>query len=399
MGQSMSIVRNGVVLILVFVIIESAFFYIVVTGTIRRFGTTGANVSKASLLYDSGWINITDERGQYFNVTHNLNTMDIIIDITGKTTLNGGTHQRYLGLNGILTGWNKTYGGGATNEAHSLVQTSDGGYAIAGYTTSSGAGFQDFWLVKTDVSGNMQWNKTYGGAGDDEARSLVQTSDGGYALAGYTKSFGAGYSDFWLVKTDMNGNMEWNKTYGGIFEDVAVSMVQTNDGGYALTGTTNSFGTTMYDFWLVKTDANGNMQWNETYGGIGNNVPCSVVQTSDGGYAIAGTTGFVGWSGDFWLVKTDANGNMQWNETYGNGGKGVNMAFSAVQTGDGGYAIVGASAYAYVWLVKTDANGNTKSAELGLAWVDSTPNTVMLYRGATDPYWNFVRVQIWTHKN
>jgi hypothetical protein len=104
-----------------------------------------------------------------------------------------------------VDGWSRTYGGTNDDKAYALVQTGDGGFAIAGSTDSFGAGGYDFWLVKTDASGNMQWNKTYGGTGDDEAYALVQTGDGGYALAGYTESFGAGHYDFWLVKTDAGG--------------------------------------------------------------------------------------------------------------------------------------------------------------------------------------------------
>ena len=140
------------------------------------------------------------------------------------------------------TTWNKTYGGTKDDDAEALVQTNDGGYAVAGQTMSSGAGLEDFWLVKTDASGNMQWNKTYGGTSYDEAWALVQTTDGGYALAGRTASFGAGGYDFWLVKTDASGNMQWNKTYGGTNDDFAFALVQTSDGGYALAGCTGSLG-------------------------------------------------------------------------------------------------------------------------------------------------------------
>jgi len=149
------------------------------------------------------------------------------------------------------TEWNRTYGGTGDESAQALVQTSDGGYALAGVTGSFGAGESDFWLVKTDANGNEEWNKTYGGTGSDFARALVRTVDGGYALAGHTYSFGAGESDFWLVKTDASGNAQWNKTYGGIDVDVAYALVQTVDGGYALAGQT-SLGVGSGDFWLVK---------------------------------------------------------------------------------------------------------------------------------------------------
>ncbi|WXG46216.1 MAG: hypothetical protein WED05_06055 [Candidatus Atabeyarchaeum deiterrae] len=201
--------------------------------------------------------------------------------------------------------WNKTYGGTGYDAARSVQQTSDGGYILAGYTSSFGAGGYDFWLVKTDGSGNQQWNKTYGGASDDGARSVQQTSDGGYVVAGYTTSFGAGGYDFWLVKTDGSGNQQWNKTYGGTGYDSAQSVQQTSDGGYVMAGGTFLSGASFADFCLVKTDGSGNQQWNKTYGGAVHDSAYSVQQTSDGGYIVAGLTWSFGAGGDdFWLVKT-----------------------------------------------------------------------------------------------
>ncbi len=257
--------------------------------------------------------------------------------------------------------WNQTYGGTNSEKAHCVVQTSDGGYALAGYTNSFGAGNYDFWLVKTDAEGNMQWNKTYGGPESEDAYSLIETSDGGFVLAGETASVGAADYDFWLIKTDENGVMEWNHTYGGTDSDQAYSLVKTSDGGIVIAGYTNSFGAGNYDFWLVKTDANGNMQWNQTYGGANWDEARSVVQTNDGGYALCGmTASFGAGSNDFWLVKTDADGNMQWNQTYG--GVDYEKAHSLIETSDGGYALAGYISYSSFitdfLLVKTDANGN-----------------------------------------
>ena len=158
---------------------------------------------------------------------------------------------------GASSMWSQTYGGTEKDGALSLVQTSDGGYAMVGYTCSFGAGEDDFWLIKTDEAGNMEWNRTYGGTGSDIAISLIETSDGGYALVGYTESFGAGSDDFWFVKTDSSGNMQWNRTYGGTKGDYAFSLVETSDGGYAIAGYTFSVGAVNSDLWLVKTDEQG----------------------------------------------------------------------------------------------------------------------------------------------
>jgi len=205
----------------------------------------------------------------------------------------------------------KTYGGTYYDRAYSVRQTSDGGYIVAGWTWSFGGGGPDFFLIKTDASGNVQWAKTYGGTGDDRAYSVQQTSDGGYIVAGYTYSLGAGGRDFFLVKTDANGNLQWAKTYGGTGIDSTISVQQTSDGGYIVAGWTDSFGAGSWDILLIKTDANGNVQWAKTYGGTDWDFAYSVQQTSDGGYIVAGITYSFGAGGsDFFLIKTDANGNI-----------------------------------------------------------------------------------------
>jgi len=204
--------------------------------------------------------------------------------------------------------WNQTYGGEDYEHACALVEASDGGYALAGNTGSFGAGNNDVWLIKTDAYGNIEWNQTYGGAGEEYAFSLVEPSDGGFALAGSTYPIG-GDEDFWLVKTDGTGNMEWNQTYGGEEHNIAYALVGTSDGGYALAGGIGSFSIDEYDVWLVKTDGSGNMEWNHTYGGAKGDIAYSLVEASDGGYAIAGSTRTFGAGDeDFWLIKTNEQG-------------------------------------------------------------------------------------------
>ncbi|PVX25130.1 MAG: hypothetical protein CW691_05540 [Candidatus Bathyarchaeum sp.] len=258
--------------------------------------------------------------------------------------------------------WNHTYGGSGVDYAFGLVETSDGGFALAGLTYSFGVGDSDFWLVKTDANGNVQWNQTYGGSGTDYAYDLVETSDGGYAIAGETRSFGAGEEDFWLIKTDGSGNMEWNQTYGGTRFEYGGALVELSDGGFALAGGSDSFGDGSYDFCLIKTDEFGALQWNKTYGGSGYDVDSSLVQTSDGGFALSGLTfSFGAGDADYWLIKTDSDGNMQWNHTYG--GAGTDYNDGLVETADGGFALAGMQfsfgvGESNLWLVKTDASGN-----------------------------------------
>jgi hypothetical protein len=196
--------------------------------------------------------------------------------------------------------WNKTIGGAEEEYANSLIQTADGGFILVGDTYSYGAGEKDAWLVKTDANGQLEWNKTFGGTSWDYEVRAVQTADGGIVLGGSTSSYGAGDSDFWLVKTDASGQAEWNKTFGGAEGDFASSLIQTADGGYALAGSTHLYRVDDddFDFWLVKTDASGQAEWNKTFGGENDDVANSMIQTADGGYVLAGSTG-----DDIWLIK------------------------------------------------------------------------------------------------
>jgi len=256
----------------------------------------------------------------------------------------------------------KAIGGKNRDWSSSLIQTSDSGYAIAGFTTSFGAGEADVYVVKLDAHGNLQWTKTIGGRDFDVGNSLIQTSDGGYAIAGSTKSFGAGDEDVYVVKLDANGNLQWTKTIGGKHADGGNSLIQTSDGGYAIAGSTQSFGAGNGDVYVVKLDAHGNLQWTKTIGGPASETGFSLIQTSDGGYVIAGfTTSFGAGDEDVYVVKLDAHGNLQWTKTIG--GKKEDVGFSLIQTSDGGYAIAGGtSSFGAgkwdVYVVKLNADSN-----------------------------------------
>lgn len=257
--------------------------------------------------------------------------------------------------------WNRTFKGAGNASAYSVQQTADGGYILAGATCSN-LWQCDPWLVKTDAWGNEQWNRTFRDM--HRANSVQQTADGGYILAGRS-----------LIKTDASGSEQWNRTFNG--SGIFKSVQQTSDGGYIGAGAINrESGDYHPDGWLIKTDENGDEQWNRTFWGGGFGVIESVQQTGDGGYVLAGTRGTRGGDiGGAWLIKVNANGDEQWNRTFGEwnrtfGGRGE-MVYSIRQTSDGGYILAG---FGFLF-IKTDANGNMlwgknkkfKGKELALA--------------------------------
>jgi len=303
--------------------------------------------------------------------------------ITGKTkSFGAGNDDVFLiktdGSGNLL--WTKTFGGPEDDAGASVQQTNDGGYIVAGYTSSFGAGDRDVYLIKTNGSGNLLWTKTFGGSAIDRAYSVQQTVDGGYIIAGETKSFGAGgncfgnpCSDFYLIKTDGSGNLLWTKTFGGTGQDLGFSVQQTTDGGYIIAGDTESFGAGGFDVYLIKTDESGNLLWTKTYGGTGSDIGISVQQTTDGGYIATGYTwGFGAGGRDAYLIKTDSIGNLLWSKMYG--GSLAEYQYAVIQCNDGGYITAGAThswaagSYGGVddefYIIKTDSLGNSGCNEV-----------------------------------
>jgi hypothetical protein len=258
--------------------------------------------------------------------------------------------------------WNKHYGGAGNESGFNVIGTTDGGYLVVGATTSYGLGGEDIWLVKTDANGEMQWNKTYGGTFDDEGWMPIQTSDGGYLVVGIVGT-SEGIGDGWLLKVDSTGTLEWQKTYGGSGDDGLYGITPASAGGYILSGFTNSTGAGDYDAYLIRVDAQGNQQWAKSYGGAQRDVAYQAFETSETDFVIDGTTrSFGAGKADIWLFMTDAMGGMMWNYTYG--GPEVDSGWYGVKTPDG-YAL-GGYTYSYgtngnaaAWLVKVDKNGMT----------------------------------------
>jgi hypothetical protein len=341
----------------------------VIAGSTESFGTGSPDVylirtdSSGDTLWtrtyggeypDRGWSVQQTEDGGYIVVGYTMSFGDDVYLI--KTDSLGNTL------------WTKTYGGSQTDEGWSVQQTEDGGYIIAGYTMPFGVDYYDVYLIRTDSSGDTLWTRTYGGEVDDRGSSVQQTEDGGYIVAGFTASFGTGGYDIYLIKTDSSGDTLWTRTYGGEDDEwvgQSFSVQQTSDGGYILTGETESFGDTGGDVYLIKTDSEGDTLWTRIYGGDGADTGQSVQQTTDGGYIIAGIWSRFMWQvgGDAYLIRTNSSGDTLWTRRYGDSVfVGFDEGISIQQTTDGGYVIAGQTnsfgAGSYdVYLIKTDPDG------------------------------------------
>ncbi|MGE5574514.1 MAG: hypothetical protein ACM3UL_00110, partial [Ignavibacteria bacterium] len=315
--------------------------------------------------FDSGWIDISSKTGQYTTITTNVNSVDTIVQITGKTNLGSQAHQKYYGLTGYITGWNQTFGGAKDDEGFTIAKTLDGGYIVALETNSFGAGEWDISLLKLDANGNAQWNRTYGGPRTERVNYVIQTSDGGYLTSGRTNSFGNGGYDMMLLKTNADGNMQWNSTFGKIQDETCYGVAQTTDGGYIALGSNSSTffvnGTGSVDVFLVKTDASGNLQWNKPYVKTdGYGIGFNIIQTNDG-YVFSSAGPYGAGDHDYGITKVDSQGNLKWFKSYG--GNMTDICRSMVATRDGGYALAGLTnsfgkGQHDVWLIKLDGLGN-----------------------------------------
>jgi hypothetical protein len=315
-------------------------------------------------------------------------------DVTGHHGVDSTYDYWVVKLNGNgMIQWQKSLGGTSDDQANSVQQTTDGGYIIAGYTYSNDGdvsgnhGFYDCWLVKLDVGGNIQWQKSLGGTDMDMAYSVCQTNDGGYIVGGSTNSNNGDVSgnhgdyDYWLIKLNGAGTILWQKCLGGTGSDGANAIQQTADDGYVIAGhsisnngdVTGNHGAV--DYWIVKLDTGGVLQWQKCLGGTSNETAYSVQQTSNGGYIVTGFTtsndsdvaGFHGGS-DYWIIRLDSLGSLQWQKCLG--GSLLETAYSISQTIDGGYIIAGSAlsndgdvtgvhgSNQDCWLVKLDTIGN-----------------------------------------
>jgi len=296
-----------------------------------------------------------------------------------------------LNSSGILQ-WQKCLGGTDYDEAYSIEQTSDGGFIVVGRTSSNDGdvsgnhGSSDYWIVKLNNSGTLQWQKCLGGTGADRANSIQQTSDGGFIVAGYTYSndgdvsghHGTNYPDYWVVKLDGLGAILWQKCLGGTSNDGATFIKQISDGGFIVAGFTYSNDGDVsgnhggFDYWVVKLDNSGNIEWQKCLGGTSDDYAESIQQTSDGGFIVVGYTssnnGNVsgnhgGW--EYWVVKLNSSGTIQWQKCLG--GTSDDEAYSIQQTSDGGFIVAG-----YTSSNDGDVSGNHGSSDYWVVKLSGT---------------------------
>jgi len=307
--------------------------------------------------------------------------------------------------------WQKCLGGANEDGAYSIQQTSDGGYIVAGYTGSNDGdvsgnhGDYDYWIVKLTSSGTLEWQKAFGGiygTGYTIAHSIQQTNDGGYIVAGYTDSNEGdvsgnhGYDDYWVVKLTCSGTLEWQKALGGTGVDDASSIQQTSDGGYIVAGETQSNDGDVSgnhgnsDYWVVKLTSSGTLEWQKALGGTSYDVAFSIQRTSDGGYIVAGYTlsndgdvsGNHG-SGDYWVVKLTCSGILEWQKAFG--GTDYDYAYSIQQTNDGGYIVAGGTnshdgdvsgnhGWSDYWVVKLNSGSGIEEWTMDDAGITIYPN-------------------------
>ena len=244
--------------------------------------------------------------------------------------------------------WQKTYGGGGDEYLVDVRETAGGGYVAVGWTKSFGAGKSDAWVVKLAADGTVQWASTYGGSGNDQAWSVDLTSDGAYLVAGGTTSFGAGRADYWVLKLDSSGNVLWQNTYGGPrndggggeYAEYVVRAFEDAGGDYVVASESFSFGAGASDIWVLKLDPNGGILWQYAYGGFDEDTMWSFVESAGGGYIVPGNTVSFSpdWSGDTWVLKLDSSGNVEWEKVLGIAGQ-WDEALSVGATSDGGSLI------------------------------------------------------------
>ncbi|WP_088857970.1 PEGA domain-containing protein [Thermococcus profundus] len=260
--------------------------------------------------------------------------------------------------------WAKTYGGSKNDSASAVAIANNGDIIVAGWTESFGAGGKDVWVLKLDENGSIKWQKTYGGEYDDEAHAVTIAPNAGIIVAGYTRSFRTNGPNVWILRLDENGKVEWQKTYGGSSIDRAYAIALANNGDIIVAGETWSFDVAYGDVWVLRLDGNGNIKWQKTYGGKDNDWAYAVTIAPNGDIILVGETrSFGAGNNDAWILRLDENGNIKWQKTYG--GDIYDEAYAVAIASNGDIIIAGVTSNfgargTDVWVLRLDDNGNIK---------------------------------------
>ncbi|MFZ5516935.1 MAG: LamG-like jellyroll fold domain-containing protein [Candidatus Zhuqueibacterota bacterium] len=296
---------------------------------------------------------ITTVRGQYYHVHNNqaiATALEERLRVNGpaskKFTAAANTISSDVQLRGAL--WAKTYGGVNADAGRAICETTDGGFVIAGFTYSLGQGYADAYVLKVDAQGNRQWEKTFGGSSWEYAYSVVQTRDRGFVIAGYTASFGAGSKDVFVIKLSETGEMQWEKTFGGADSDVGKAVCELPDGSLLVAGYTESAGAGEEDVYAIKLNSAGDELWSKTFGRNRSEMGAACCCTADGNIVIAGSTGtepFSSGNMDYYLFKIDPAGNVLWEKAFGNtiSAHPYDWANAVAETRDGSFVMAGNS--------------------------------------------------------
>jgi PKD repeat protein len=316
----------------------------------------------------------------------------IAVGHTTTTDWDGNVYLIRTNANGVVL-WSKEYGGsiGLSDKGYSVRETSDGGFIVTGTTETYGSGGDDVYVLKVNSTGAVQWTTTIGSAGTvsvmDAGREVQETNDGGFIVVGYTSAVDINFSDVYLIKLNSAGVVQWKKTYGGSSYDIGYTVQQTTDNGFIIGATTNSFGAGNWDAYLIKTDANGVLQWSKAYGKSGEDRAQCARQTPDGGYILCGRSNSFG-AGNFdvALYRTDANGTLLWTKAYG--GAGDDQGFYVRPNGASlvfcGYTVSFGAGIKDVFFAKSDANGNVGCNEItGTGFSTANPSTITSTAGTT----------------
>ncbi len=300
------------------------------------------------------------------SIQHTSDNGFVFVGISMSYGINGSGDLWITKINEYgIEGWNKTYGTFEYDRGSSVQITMDGGFIIVGEISGDETGVGDLWLIKTDLNGNELWNRTFGGSCSDRGYSVRQTTDNGFIILGTTNSYGAGKNDIWLIRTDSEGKEQWNKTFGDNSNERADSILLCSDNGFLIRGSADTYVSESYYTWLIKTDENGIAQWNRTYNGDNGGWNSPIQPTIDGGYIFTGAIwNWDSYSVDFWIVKIDNFGNIEWEKTYG--GEDSDRGTSIHLAHNGGYVLTGHNGHegyhtgTDVFFLKIDLNGNVE---------------------------------------